>query len=77
MPHNGNGYCFPFVTEWACDTFSDKETKTKEIEDAANKLLKEQKALDEHEKLMSGCKADIEKGLEWVLTLTNPRRNRF
>ena len=56
---------------------SRKEKKNKEVEKAANKVEKDRVAKEEHAKLSPGCKADVEKGIDWVLLCNNTRRKEI
>ena len=55
-----------------------KEKKNQdEAEKSEKKAEKERKAREEHDKLAPVCKEDVEKGIEYVLNLTNIRRKEI
>ena len=56
------------------DQKSKEERKQQDEQRAANRLEKDRKAKEEIEMFGPGCKEDVQKGIAFVLSLTNPRR---
>ena len=51
-----------------------KEREQQDEQRAANRWEKDRKAKEEIEMFGPGCKEDVQKGIAFVLSLTNPRR---